>query len=75
MWKDEGNRLVRIVERKDFSDAVRFLAQVAEVADALDHHPDVEISWNKVTLRLWTHTTGTVTERDHELAARIDEIL
>ena len=46
----------------------------AGLAEAEGHHPDIAIHWNKVTLRLWTHSEGAITARDRELAARIGEL-
>jgi 4a-hydroxytetrahydrobiopterin dehydratase len=48
--------------------------QVADAAEAADHHPDIDIRWNKVTLALFTHAEGGLTEHDFELAARINEL-
>ena len=58
----------------DFAGSVAFVNRVAAVADELDHHPDVAISWNKVTLRLVSHSAGGVTQSDVELARRIDPL-
>jgi 4a-hydroxytetrahydrobiopterin dehydratase len=58
----------------DFNGSVAFVNRVAAVADELDHHPDVTISWNTVTLRLVTHSSGGVTQSDIELARRIDPL-
>jgi 4a-hydroxytetrahydrobiopterin dehydratase len=73
-WTRQGNMLVRTFKLKDFRDALSFVEKVADPADAQNHHPDVEIHWNTVTLKLWTHASGGVTERDFRLAAAIDEI-
>ena len=60
---------------RDFTEAFAFMTSVAAVAQELDHHPDMTISWNKVTLRLTTHSAGsTVTELDRALAARVDAL-
>jgi 4a-hydroxytetrahydrobiopterin dehydratase len=53
---------------------IRIVDDVAVVAEELDHHPDVDIRWRKVTFSLSTHSQGGVTGRDVELASRIDEI-
>ena len=50
--------------------AIAFVNQVAELAESKNHHPDIEIHYNKVVLRWWTHTAGGVTDRDRELAER-----
>ena len=57
----------------DFNGSVAFLNQVAELADEADHHPDVAISWNKVTLTYLTHSVGAVTAADVAQARRIEE--
>jgi 4a-hydroxytetrahydrobiopterin dehydratase len=48
---------------------------VGELAERENHHPDVEISWNTVRLRWWTHVAGGITGRDHELAALVDDLV
>lgn len=73
-WRREGAEIVRTFGRRDFVDAVEFLNRVTELAEAANHHPDVDIRWNKVTLRLATHSKGGLTARDFDLAARIDEL-
>ena len=69
-----GDELVKQVTRSDFVDAVRFVDALVPVAEEANHHPDVAISWNKVTLRLSTHSVGGLTQRDLDLAARIDQL-
>ena len=59
----------------DFAEALAFVNRVAELAEEADHHPDIEIHWNRVRLRWWTHVTGTITDRDHELAERVNELV
>ena len=59
---------------KDFGDVVRFLDRLVPVADEQNHHPDVAIHWNELTLTLWTHASGGLTERDFRLARAIDEM-
>ena len=73
-WTREGDELVKQVTRTDFVDAVRFVDALVPVAEEANHHPDVAISWNKVTLRLSTHSAGGLTQRDLDLAARIDQL-
>lgn len=73
-WERHGDTIVRLFKLKDFRDSLNFVSEIADVADAQDHHPDVEISWNKVQLKIWTHVSGGITERDFRLAAAIDEI-
>ena len=73
-WRREGDELVKEVTRSDFVEAVRFVDALVRVAEEANHHPDVAISWNKVTLRLSTHSAGGLTQRDLDLAARIDQV-
>ena len=71
-WTRQGDELVKVVTKKDFVEAMRFVNAVAEAAEAANHHPDIAISWNKVTLRLSTHDAGGLTQLDLDLAGRID---
>jgi 4a-hydroxytetrahydrobiopterin dehydratase len=73
-WERQGDELVKQVQRADFAGAMVFVNQVAELAEAADHHPDIAISWNKVTLRLSTHSAGGITGKDLELAGHIDAL-
>ncbi len=59
----------------DFSEALAFVNRVGELAESENHHPDVEIHWNKVTLRWWTHVADAVTDRDHELASWSNDLV
>jgi 4a-hydroxytetrahydrobiopterin dehydratase len=56
----------------NFTDAIAFVNSVAEAAESLDHHPDMDIRWNCVTLTLTTHDSGGLTRLDFELAAQIN---
>ena len=69
-WSEVGDALEREFRFADFRAAIDFVNRVAEVAEEANHHPDIAISYNKVTLRWWTHTAGGVTDRDRELAER-----
>lgn len=71
-WKLEGRELVKVVRLQDFRDALRYVNEVGALAEAAGHHPDVEIRWNSVTLRLSTHSLGGITDADIALAERID---
>jgi 4a-hydroxytetrahydrobiopterin dehydratase len=53
---------------RDFAEALAFVNRVGELAEREGHHPDIEIHWNRVKLRWWTHVKDAITERDHELA-------
>ena len=73
-WQREGDELVKTETRKDFASALAFVNHVGALAEARDHHPDIAISWNKVTLRLSTHSAGGLTELDVDLAKAIDAL-
>jgi 4a-hydroxytetrahydrobiopterin dehydratase len=62
-------------EFTDFVAALDFVNQVGHEAELMDHHPDIDIRWNKVTLVLSTHSEGGLTTNDFELAHRIDEVV
>ena len=70
-WKREGDAIQRTFELDDFKGSVAFVNRLTPEAEAMNHHPDLEISWNKVTVTLSTHSEGGLTENDFELARRI----
>jgi len=69
-WVEADGALERTFELPSFPEAIAFVNRVAELAQAEDHHPDVTISYRKVTLRWTTHSEGGITERDRVLAVR-----
>ncbi|HXC53180.1 MAG TPA: 4a-hydroxytetrahydrobiopterin dehydratase [Candidatus Limnocylindrales bacterium] len=72
-WTIEGGqRLVREWKLADFRTALALVNRIGEIAEAEDHHPDIELGWGRVAVRLWTHTAGGLTENDFIVAARID---
>jgi 4a-hydroxytetrahydrobiopterin dehydratase len=73
-WEREGDELVTTVELHDFAAALAFVNAVGAAAEAADHHPDIDIRWNKVHLVLTTHSAGGLTVRDLALAAVIDRL-
>lgn len=73
LWKLEGGALVRTYEAPAFLRGITFVDQIARIAEAADHHPDIDIRWRKVTLRFITHDAGNrVTAKDTRLAAECD---
>jgi 4a-hydroxytetrahydrobiopterin dehydratase len=74
-WAYEDEALVRTFRFADFVHAVDFVERLAEVAEGRQHHPDIDIRYNKVTLRLSTHSAGGVTSRDVELAEAIQHLV
>jgi 4a-hydroxytetrahydrobiopterin dehydratase len=71
-WTVEDKTLVRSVESKTFLDGIRLVATVAQLAEEMNHHPDIDIRWTTVTFRLSTHSAGGLTGNDLELARVID---
>lgn len=74
-WIESGGALERTVEFPSFMDAVSFVNRVAELAEQENHHPDIALSYRKVTLRWTTHSAGGITDRDQELARRTDALV
>ena len=75
-WKQEGDAIVRDLEFEDFKAAMAAVNRVADLAEQTNHHPDILVhGYNRVRLKLSTHSEGRVTDADHELAGRIDEIV
>jgi 4a-hydroxytetrahydrobiopterin dehydratase len=75
MWEEEEDQLVREFRFQNFVDAFAFMTKVAMTAEKLNHHPNWTNSYNVVTIRLGTHDAGdTITDKDHFLAAAIDNI-
>ena len=72
-WARRGEVLTKTYSFQRFADGIAFVGQVAELADAMDHHPDIDIRYNKVTFTLSTHSAGGITTLDLDLAARIEQ--
>jgi 4a-hydroxytetrahydrobiopterin dehydratase len=73
-WAKVDEALERTFELPTFLDAIAFVNRVAELAEAENHHPDISVSYKKVTLRWTTHSEGGITERDEDLARRSAEL-
>ena len=71
-WELKEGQIVKGWKFKDFVEAMAFVNRVAERAEAADHHPDLLIRYNRVTLTLSTHSAGGLTEKDFSLARQID---
>jgi 4a-hydroxytetrahydrobiopterin dehydratase len=71
-WKRNGQIISRTYEFEDFPDAMKFVNNVAVLAEQAQHHPDIDVRWNKVTLALTTHDAGGLTEKDFALARACD---
>jgi 4a-hydroxytetrahydrobiopterin dehydratase len=73
-WKRAGDAIRKEFKRDDFVGSVRFVADLVEPAEAMNHHPDVSISWDTVTVTISTHSEGGLTAADFELAEKIDAL-
>jgi 4a-hydroxytetrahydrobiopterin dehydratase len=71
-WRRDDDEIEKKYQFADFRQAMSFVNRVADAAEAMDHHPDIEIEYNKVKMSLSTHSEGGVTEKDFELARQID---
>ena len=74
-WKREEKLIERNFVFKDFREAMAFLVQVAFEAEEADHHPDISLSYKRLKLRLTTHSEKGLTEKDFNLAKKINEVL
>jgi 4a-hydroxytetrahydrobiopterin dehydratase len=74
-WRQEGEALVRDLKFNDFAEAMGYVNRVADLAEEVNHHPDILVhGWNQLRLTLTTHSAGKLTENDHEMARRIDAL-
>ncbi len=69
-WSEIDGALERTFELENFVAALAFVNRVGDLAEAENHHPDIAIQYNRVTLRWWTHTAGGITDRDRDLAEK-----
>ena len=74
-WLLADGQITKIVTRKDFADALRYVNAVGYLAEQANHHPDIAISYKKVTLRWVTHSEGGITDKDRELAAKSADLV
>ncbi len=72
-WKQNGNAIERNFEFADFKAAMDFVNKMADLAEQANHHPDIDIRYNKVKLSLVSHDSGGVTDRDVRMAERINQ--
>ena len=73
-WENDKKRIERTFEFDDFTEAMDFVNNVAEIAEEQEHHPDIDIRYNKVKLSVYTHSKNGLTQMDFELAERIDTL-
>src|SRR5262249_14199004 len=74
-WRSEKQVLSRTMEFPTFAEGIRYVNRVAEAADAANHHPDIDIRYNRITFALTTHDAGGLTFRDLEIAEQIDKLV
>ena len=75
-WIESNDKLKRKFEFKDFNEALAFINKLASICDSMNHHPEIKWVYNKIELTLSTHDAGDkITELDHQLANKIDEII
>jgi len=71
-WAREGDAIEKTFELGSFPDAIAFVTRVGFLAEAADHHPDLDVRWRKVKVALSTHTAGGITAKDFDLAGEIE---
>jgi 4a-hydroxytetrahydrobiopterin dehydratase len=69
-WQEQDDALVREFELPSFPDAIEFVDRLADLAESVNHHPDIDIRYRRVTVRWTTHSEGGVTGKDREMAER-----
>ncbi|WP_046470553.1 4a-hydroxytetrahydrobiopterin dehydratase [Allosalinactinospora lopnorensis] len=74
-WDHDRNEIRRTVRMPDFLSGIHLVTAVAHAAEQADHHPDIDIRFNKITFRQITHAAGGITQRDLEMAARINDLV
>ena len=73
-WAREGDMIVKTYELPTFMDAIAFVERVADLAEAADHHPDIDIRYRKVRIALSTHDAGGITQKDFDLAGDVEAV-
>jgi 4a-hydroxytetrahydrobiopterin dehydratase len=73
-WERQGDAIVKSYKCNDFVGSVKLVDALTPVAEEMNHHPDLEISWDTVTVSITTHAQGGLTENDFELAGKIDSL-
>jgi len=73
-WEHDGDAIVKSFDRGDFVGSIRFVDSLVEPAEAMNHHPDLTISWSEVKVSLSTHSEGGLTENDFQLAKKIESL-
>ncbi|WP_049898827.1 4a-hydroxytetrahydrobiopterin dehydratase [Halococcus agarilyticus] len=73
-WHQDGDEIVRVYEFEEYLDGVTFATEVAEIADEAFHHPEIQVRFDEVEVRLTSHEAGGVTDQDIEMAGRFDDV-
>ncbi len=71
-WELKGDAIAKRFKFKEFLDGIRFVNRIAEMAEAMDHHPDITINYTRITFSCTTHDQGGITEKDFKLATAIE---
>lgn len=74
-WERDDDRIRRVVEAASYPEAIALVTRLAFLFESAGHHADLQLSWRTLTIELTSHDTGGVTDRDHAMAHRIDEVL
>lgn len=75
-WKEANGKLVRNVKCQDFVETLELLNKIAVIAEATQHHPDLKIhNYRFLSIEVYTHDTGSITQKDYDLSKQIDKIL
>lgn len=75
MWQETPEGLKREIKFEDFAAALTFVNKVGEIAEKANHHPDIEFGWGYARITVIDHKKGKVTDKDHQLAARIEKLV
>ena len=73
-WQTVDGHLARSFQFPDFAQALAFVNRIGALAEAANHHPDIELGWGRVVVKLFTHDENRVGDRDYALAAAIDAL-
>ena len=73
-WSLAADSITKKFEFSNFKEAIEFVNNLAEIAEKADHHPDIFINYKRVTLTISTHSEGGLTEKDFNLAEKIEKI-
>ena len=73
-WSVEGRAIEKVFSFEKYMDGVTFVTQIAPIAEEANHHPDIFLGWRRVRLNLSTHSEGGLTDKDFDLAEKIDRI-